>query len=192
MKKIFFILLLLQGYLYSEEDSSKNFQMEFGVTAYGYNLAYGGFDFDFNIPFWERGMNRLSVKTSLMTLIPASVFQSDAPYILFGGLFELQYSISTEGFLFALETGIGVASEFYQEEVYEEGKGFVKDSLGTPYAIYSLGLRTGYDFKEKFNQPFKLALFIGYRMQFPYNFTFKYTVLYGGSLSYTFDFGGNK
>lgn len=190
MKKIFLMFLFIQTSLFGQEKSENKFQIELGTTVYGYNIAFSGFDIDFNIPFWKKGINQFSFKTSLMTLIPANAFHPKAPYILFGGLFELQYALSKKGFLFALETGLGVSSEFFQAQMYEEGKGFYTDYSGTPYGIFSSGLRIGYDFQEKFKKAFKLSLFAGYRMQFPYNLTIKHLILYGISLNYTFDFGG--
>ena len=194
MKKIFILsLLLMSSNIYSQEEKSPKtpFQIEFGVTAHWANMAFGSFDFDFIIPFYKKGINILSIKTSLMTFIPANTLQPEAPYVLFGGIVEFQYSLSTKkGFLFSLETGIGVASEFMQVPVFTVEDDFQDNFVSKPYGIFSSGVRMGYDFNKKYSQPFKLAAFMGYRMQFPYNFTIKHIILVGASLSYTFDFGG--
>ncbi|MDK2818946.1 MAG: hypothetical protein KFW21_05810 [Spirochaetota bacterium] len=197
MKKNFLLLLILifSVDIYAQENTNTKpaFQLEFGVTAYSFNIAFGGFDLDFIIPFYTKGINTLSVKTSLITFVPSSIFQPVAPFILFGSIVELQYSLSTKrGFLFSLETGLGVASEFFQTPVFTLEKGFQDNFISQPYGIFSSGLRMGYDFNKKFMQPFKFAVFLGYRMQFPFNFTIKHFIMYGASLSYKFDFVGGK
>ncbi|MGL5956948.1 MAG: hypothetical protein ACRC0X_10205, partial [Brevinema sp.] len=177
--------VLLTNMTFTQE--SKKEVVELGITAYGANIAFAGFDIDIVVPFYQQGINRLSFKTSLMTYIPSSIFQSQAPYVLFGSIFELQYMLShRSGMLFGIESGLGITGEFIQSDVYTEDKGFHRDYRGTPYGMFSVSMRIGYDFQHRTGQPIKLAFFGGYRMQFPYNFTVKHFLLFGASLSFSF------
>jgi len=190
MKKIILLIIILSTYTHTYSSNNKAFKFDLGLTSYGVNIAFAGVDINIGIPFHQKGFNILSFQTTLLTYIPSSVLQKKAPYILFGGLWELQYNIILKnGFLFGLETGLGIASEFFQEAVYIANEDFKKNFISSPYGLFSSGLRMGYDFSQKFKLPLKLAAFMGYRMQFPYNFTVKHFILYGVGLAYSFNFG---
>ncbi|MGL4367933.1 MAG: hypothetical protein ACRCTQ_06635 [Brevinemataceae bacterium] len=200
MKKICLVLsiiILFSVLCYGQENtpSSKEripLSLEIGITGYGANIMFGGFDINGNIRFFKKNVSSLWFNTTLMTFIPISMYSSRAPYILFGGLWELQYRVSAKGFLFALETGLGTAGEFIQTEIYSEDKGFHKKFTGITYGLFSAGMRMGYDFEHKYNIPIIFNMFFGYRMQFPFNYTIKHFILYGFGVAYRFDIGGKK
>lgn len=182
------VFLLFLGNNYAQEDSDtttvKNIEM--GVTFYVANFLYPAFDIDFVVPFYEKGISSLAFKTSFFTYIRGNMVYSPN-LVMFGSIFELQYRlIPKNGFIYTLETGMGVVGEFFTQEIYSEEQGF-HTSPSIPYGMFSLGSRIGYDFSTKYNVPMQLTFVFTYRMQFPFNLDINNLLLGGINLSYRFD-----
>lgn len=169
----------------SEEKLLK--QMEFGITGMVMNLSFPAFDVTVALPFFKKDIHALLFKTSLFTFVNAN-YQYKPTFVLFGLLPEIQYRLTTyKGFVFALETGLGIVGEFALDDVFSIDKGFHRDP-GIPYGMFSTAIRLGYDFYSKYKMPFVFDFMLGYRMLFPYNLKVSNNLLFGLGLSYMFDF----
>ena len=190
MKNFLLLLVLIFSIInnYAQENTNETIvgDIELGVTAYVLDFVYPAFDVDLIVPFYENGINSLAFKTSLFTYIRGNAVYSPS-FVMFGSIFELQYRLLTKkGFVFTLETGLGIVGEFFTEEIYSEEKGF-HNSPGVPYGIFSLGSRMGYDFSKKYKVPLQLTFVFSYRMQFPFNLEFNNLFLGGINFAYRFD-----
>ncbi|MGL4366899.1 MAG: hypothetical protein ACRCTQ_01250 [Brevinemataceae bacterium] len=161
-------------------------QLEFGLTGMDMNLVFPAFDVTLAFPFFKKGVNALLFKNSLFTYMNGN-YKFAPTFALFGVLWELQYRVTTKkGFVFAMETGLGVVGEFATAPVFSVEKGFHSDP-GTAYGMFSAALRFGHDFYAKYKQPIVFDFMIGYRMLFPYNLFISNNIVFGFGLSYMFD-----
>lgn len=188
MKFIVLLLLVTSIAHTQEENTNRSIPLEFGITGLIVDLSFPAFDFDLIVPFYRKGINSVAFKTSIFTYIRGNAYYKPI-FVDFGVIWELQYKLlANNGFVFSLETGLGVIGEFLTTELFSLEKGFHKDT-GKAYGIFSAGLRIGYNFSKKFDYPWQLTILLGYRMQFPFNLSFNDLQLLGISLSYTFDTG---
>ncbi len=189
MKKILlfiFIFSAIDNYAQKNTNDTIVGDIELGLTSYIVDFVYPAFDVDLIVPFYENGINSLAFKTSLFTYVRGNAVYSPT-FVMFGSIFELQYRLVTKkGFVFTVETGLGIVGEFFTEEIYSEEKGF-HNSSGVPYGMFSLGSRMGYDFSKKYKVPLQLTFVFSYRMQFPFNLEFNNLFLGGINLAYRFD-----
>ncbi|MGL4562956.1 MAG: hypothetical protein ACRCVW_03780 [Brevinema sp.] len=169
-------------------------RLEFGITGLSVNIYFGALDIDFAWILYQKGIHSLAFKTTLFTYVPRNIDFPQAPYVLMGGLFEIQYRLSTrKGFFYAFETGVGVGNEMITTQIYDaQIKQFLDSPIMATYGLFSVGTRFGYDFEPKYGKPFKIAIMFGYRMQYPFNFTIKHFLVGGISFNYAFDLYGGK